>query len=221
MGGGDLDRDGDALALLHAARRVRRGLPILLYVPASGAAMKRVANAVAAYPDASVQAQRLDGEDLKLLTLFFQAAMAAAPASRVLDIVLTARPDFPRRCHPAVRVALDHLLADARPSVSVMADVVGLSVRQFERIWPEEPFPRPKRLLLWLEVLLMAMLARTEQCPIHWAALRLGHNEKSFTRLRTRLGLPLLGALEPLSAFAAVREAFTAECEGEGMAKAL
>lgn len=211
----DLRGDPQEFEPLNAVRRVRPGLPVLLYVHPSADHVEQLAEVVRRFPDVTVQPQRAPERDLRLFRDFIRACIKTAPESRVLDVFLTAQPTLPGWIRPLAGRALGTLLHDGRPSVAMLAKAAGLSTRQLERRWPAPPFPRPKRFLLWIEALLIVMLVRTERRAVNEAARRLGHNERSVARLRNELGLPPLGQMEPLKAFAAVREELIKECSGE------
>jgi len=179
------DMDGGsetALADLRRLRRLRPGLPILLYLPASPHAVGLTAAALEVAPNALVCSQSGGPQDLERIRDFIRSAEKREPATRASEIALSIVDPSTGVIRRFIRVATRGYLEGTPATVQSVSATMELSERQLRWRWPAAA-PRPKELLGWLECLVIASLAVTERIPVNTAARRMGRNAKGLARL--------------------------------------
>jgi len=171
-------------------------LPFLLYLPA-GSLRASVIGACAALRGVRLEVHKPPLAERSVLRQHIAWLLNAAPRQQLLHILGILFPDASPRLSALFRRALEHVGPGSvvpLASVAKSADALGVSRRSLER-----EVRRPKRMLLWITVLYVMLVARLSGRPPVDVAGVLGLARKRFHELCHTL-LPeehLASALSP------------------------
>lgn len=203
----DVDEDRDAtVAVLAPVRTARPGLPILVLFPARPGAVTLAAELAYRIPRIRTRGIWHTPEDPRFIRTFLREARESAPGRLALSFLL--RPCAGTVVEHFLEAALDRLLRDGPAKVREIAREMGLTERQLRLRWPAGACPTPGEMIAWTEMTLVATMALSDRLTPGAVARRLSHDERSFSRLRWRLGLPVLGLHPPENVLELVTTAY-------------
>ena len=140
---------------LHRLRSAAPEMPLLLYLPPTGAAFSTVRGIPA--PDAvQLQVQSRDTDSLRKLDDAMRWLIRSIPRTRVMELVSARLPRLPPIAYLFGHRVLTTLSAGHRPKAATIARALGISPRTLERRFARDDLPAPKAFMDWLTLLLIA-----------------------------------------------------------------
>jgi AraC-like DNA-binding protein len=178
----------DPSAVAYLARRARQpeGIPILLYLPPTGAAFAALSR-VPKSGYLGVQIQARDAESLSHLRAAASDLVLAVPHVRILRLLTDAVPALSSAALLFGQRALRVLGAGQRPTVASVARGLGLSSRTLQRRFQADGLPAPKAFLDWLTLVHVQTVAESQQVTAARVAARAGMTGNDLYRMRKRV----------------------------------
>ena len=162
------------------------GVPVLLYLPATGAAFASLPHHELG-SGTRIQVQSRDGKSLDHLREATAAAMEEVPRVRVTDLLRRRYPNIGSTGILFGYRALSLLALGQRPSVGMIAAALRVSPRTLERRMNTEGLPPPKSLLDWLTHEHLRCVSDCQGVSIARAATAIGLGGNDLYRLKKRL----------------------------------
>ena len=187
----------DEGAVAYLARRAREAerIPILLYLPPTGAAFAALSR-VPRSGYLGVQIQARDADSLGHLRVAATELVRAIPSVRILHRLAEGAPALSSAGLQFGQRALRVLGAGHRPTVASVARGLGLSTRSLQRRFQADGLPPPKAFLDWLTLVYVRTVAESGQATAARVAARSGITSNDLYRMRKRvgdLGTPVAG----------------------------
>ena len=178
--------DPAAVAYLERRRREAERIPILLYLPPTGAAFSALSR-VPRSGYLGVQIQARDAESLDHLRAAATELVLAIPRVRILRFLTEAAPPLSSAALLFGQRALRVLGAGQRPTVASVARGLGLSSRTLQRRFQADGLPAPKAFLDWLTLLYVRTVAESRQVTAARVAACAGITSNDLYRMRKRV----------------------------------
>jgi len=178
--------DRAATAYLERRARKQEGIPILLYLPPTGAAFAALSGLPrSAYVGVQIQAR--DAESLGHLRDAASELVLAVPCVRTLRFLTEMMPGLSGAARRFGERALRALAGGRRPTVESVARALSLSPRTLQRRFQDAGLPQPKAFLDWLTLLYVQAEAECRDVTPARAAARAGITGNDLYRLRKRV----------------------------------
>lgn len=187
--------DPGAVAYLERRAREPEPIPILLYLPPTGAAFATLSG-VPRSGYVGVQIQARDADSLSYLRAAAADLVQTIPRVRILQLLTEAVPMLSGVGLLFGQRALRVLGAGQRPNVASVARGLGLSMRTLQRRFQADGLPAPKAFLDWLTLLYVRTIAESGQATAVRVAARAGISSNDLYRMRKRvrcLDAPMAG----------------------------
>ena len=178
----------DSAAVAYLERRVHEAkrIPILLYLPPTGAAFAALSRVPrSAYLGVQIHAR--DAESLGHLRAAATELVLAIPRVRILRVLTDAVPTLSNTALLFGQRVLRGLGAGQRPTVASVARGLGLSSRTLQRRLHADGLPAPKAFLDWLTLLYVQAVAESRQVTAARVAALAGITSNDLYRIRRRL----------------------------------
>jgi len=178
----------DRAATAHLDRRAREQerIPVLLYLPPTGAAFAALSRLPrSAYVGVQIQAR--DAESLGHLRAAASELVRAIPCVRTLRLVTETMPGLSGAARRFGEWVLRALADGRRPTVESVARGLSLSPRTLQRRFHDAGLPAPKSFLDWLTLLYVQVRAECREVTPARAAAHAGITGNDLYRLRKRV----------------------------------
>jgi AraC-like DNA-binding protein len=178
--------DPTAVAYLERRALAAERIPILLYLPPTGAAFA----ALSRLPRTGylgVQIQARDAESLDHLRAAATELVLAIPRVRILRRLTETVPGLSGAAVRFGQRALRALGAGQRPTVQSVARGLGVSSRTLQRRFQDDGLPAPKAFLDWLTLQYLQAEAESREVTAARVAARSGITSNDLYRMRKRV----------------------------------
>lgn len=196
------------MAEIHTVRAAHPLLPILLDLPSQPDDIRLAVRWASLFGPMRACVRTRDGQEWARIRSFIRNALETSPTTRVRETVRRIAVCGNSRIVAFVDTALASTAANGTTTIEAVARGIRTPAKQLRDACRRAGLPCPKRILTWLEVLLVIQMAVRDHESIGDAGAIVLGDRRGLARRLERVGLGSIADIEPEEAWARAADAF-------------